>query len=49
MLHVDYSNDNKKYIEKKLHENRMKSLGHILVHSSIYKQLADKKIVFVHE
>src|SRR5699024_8375621 len=52
MLHVDYSNDNndnKEYIEKKLHENRMKSFGHILVHSSIYKQLADKKIVFVHE
>src|SRR5699024_4826241 len=49
MLHVDYSNDNKKYIEKKLHENRMKRFGHILVHSSIYKQLADKKIVFVHE
>src|SRR5699024_7025999 len=49
MLHVDYSNDNKKYIEKKLRENRIKSLGHIPVHSSSYKQLSDKKIVFIHE
>lgn len=47
MLHVNYSND--KMIKKKLNENRMKCFGHMLVNSSSYKQLANKKIICKYE